>query len=253
MKKDELTINILTTRDEMGEVAARDIADCIEKLLAEKTEINIIFAAAPSQLDMIRYLISNENIEWNRINAFHMDEYIAISKDAPQGFANFLKRHLFDLKPFKSVNCLDCENLNADEECRRYENILKEYPCDIVCMGIGENGHIAFNDPHVANFEDETYVKVVSLDEKCRMQQVNDGCFEKIDDVPKLAMTVTIPALVNAKHLFCVVPCSTKAEAVYNTVFGPISENCPASILRTRKNAIMYCDADSAERLSFEN
>ncbi|MEE1043435.1 MAG: 6-phosphogluconolactonase, partial [Clostridia bacterium] len=127
--------------------------------------------------------------------------------------------------------------------------LLKENPVDIVCMGIGENGHIAFNDPHVADFNDPKLVKYVELDEMCRNQQVNDGCFAKIDDVPKYAMTLTIPALVSAKYNFCIVPAPTKAQAVKNTVCGEISEKCPASILRRKDNAILYCDADSSAEM----
>ena len=131
----------------------------------------------------------------------------------------------------------------------RYTALLKSHPVDIVCMGIGENGHIAFNDPHVAEFSDPKMVKVVALDDVCRQQQVNDGCFEKIDDVPKTALTLTIPTLVSAGYNFCVVPAPTKANAVKNTVYGEISEKCPASILRNKKNAIMYCDKDAASLL----
>ena len=135
---------------------------------------------------------------------------------------------------------------DAKEEAKRYTELLKNNPVDIVCMGIGENGHIAFNDPHEAKFDDLEMVKVVTLDDVCRMQQVNDGCFEKIDDVPKYALTLTIPTLMSAKYNFCVVPAKTKAEAVKKTVFGEVSEECPASILRTKDNSILYCDSDSS-------
>lgn len=244
--KDEMTVKIFETRDEMGKIAAKDIAECIKKLLEEKSEINMIFAAAPSQDDMLYYLNREEGIEWERINAFHMDEYIGLDSNASQCFSNFLKRGIFDLKPFKSVNCINAAAENAEEECERYSKLLKEYPVDIVCMGIGENGHIAFNDPHVAEFDDKKTVKVVELDDVCRMQQVHDGCFEKIDDVPKCALTLTIPTLMSAGYNFCVVPAKSKAEAVKRTIFGEISEECPATILRNKKNAIMYCDKDSS-------
>ena len=245
-KKDELLVKVFETRDEMGKDAAKDVAECMRKLLSEKDEINMIFAAAPSQNDMLLHLLSEEGIDWERVNAFHMDEYIGLSKDAPQCFSNFLKRYIFDLKPFKSVNLINAAATDAEAECERYTALLKSHPVDIVCMGIGENGHIAFNDPHVAEFNDSKMVKVVGLDDVCRQQQVNDGCFEKIDDVPKNALTLTIPTLVSAGYNFCVVPAPTKANAVKNTVYGEISEKCPATILRNKKNAIMYCDKDSA-------
>jgi len=249
-KKDKLEVKIYDTRDAMGKGAADDIAAAIKKLLAEKEEINMIFAAAPSQNDMLAHLCATDGIEWERINAFHMDEYIGLNPDAPQCFSNFLKRYIFDLKPFKTVNLIDASATDAEKESARYTKLLEDHPVDIVCMGIGENGHIAFNDPHVADFNDPKLVKAVSLDEVCRMQQVNDGCFAKIDDVPKFAMTLTVPALMKASYNFCVVPASTKANAVKNTVESEISEKCPATILRQKDNAVLYCDADSSALLS---
>ena len=246
MRADKLEVKIFETRDLMGIAAADDIAAAIKELLAEKEEINMIFAAAPSQNDMLLHLCEKTDIEWERINAFHMDEYIGLAPDAPQCFSNFLKRGIFDLKPFKSVNLINAGATDAQTEADRYTKLLKDHPIDIVCMGIGENGHIAFNDPHVAEFDDKETVKIVELDEVCRMQQVNDGCFEKLDDVPKCALTLTIPTLVSCKYNFCVVPAKTKADAVKNTVLGEISEKCPATILRRKDNAILYCDFDSS-------
>lgn len=248
-KKDKLDVKIYDNRDSMGMAAADDIAECIKKLLAEKEEINMIFAAAPSQNDMLLHLCEKTDIEWERINAFHMDEYIGLKPDAPQCFSNFLKRYIFDLKPFKSVNLVNAAATDPEEECKRYAALLEKNPVDIVCMGIGENGHIAFNDPHVADFKDPKKVKPVELDDVCRNQQVNDGCFKSIDEVPKFAITLTIPTLMSAKYNFCVVPAATKAQAVKNTVEGEISEACPATILRNKDNAIMYCDADSSALL----
>ena len=251
-QKDKLKVKIYDTRDEMGKASSCDVAEAIKGLLSEKDEINMIFAAAPSQNDMLYHLCERDDIEWERINAFHMDEYIGLNPDAPQCFSNFLKRYIFDLKPFKSVNLINPGAADAESEAKRYAELLKEHPVDIVCMGIGENGHIAFNDPHVADFNDKCAVKVVSLDEMCRNQQVNDGCFEKIDDVPKYALTLTIPTLVSAKYNFCVVPAKTKAVAVKNTVFGEISEECPATALRIKDNAVLYCDADSSSLIEGE-
>ena len=175
-----------------------------------------------------------------------MDEYVSIDKTAPQGFAMFLKNALFNKVPFKTVNTLD-STADPDVEAERYSKLLKENPVDIVCMGIGENGHIAFNDPHVADFNDSKLVKKVDLDDVCRMQQVHDGCFATLDDVPKYALTLTVPALAAGKYQFCVVPAATKANAVKNTVYGEISEVCPATILRKLDNAILYCDSDSGK------
>lgn len=247
--KDKLTVNIYETRKEMGDAAAADIKACIAKMLSEKAEINMIFAAAPSQNEVLAALANDKEIEWNRVNAYHMDEYIGLDKSAPQGFGNFLKAHIFGIAPFKSVNYIDISATDPEAECARYEALLRENPTDIVVMGIGENGHIAFNDPPVADFKDVRLAKPVKLDEICRNQQVNDGCFAKIEDVPTHAITLTVPALMSAKYNFCIVPAKTKAWAVNETINGTIDEHCPASVLRTKENAVLYIETDSASML----
>lgn len=247
--KDKLKVNVYENRTLMGEGAAKDIKAKIIELLSQKSEINMIFAAAPSQNDVLKALVEDKEIEWNRVNAYHMDEYIGLDKNAPQGFGNFLKSHIFSLVPFKSVNYIDITTTNPEQEAERYGKLLTENPTDIVIMGIGENGHIAFNDPPVADFNDSKVVKPVKLDEICRQQQVNDGCFESIDKVPTHAMTLTVPTLVKAPYLFCIVPAPTKANAVYETLNGSIDEHCPASILRLQDNAILYLDDQSSKLL----
>ncbi len=249
LQKDLLKVNIYETRAEMGKAAAADIKACILSLLEKKETLNMIFAAAPSQNEVLAELASDAQIPWNKVNAFHMDEYIGLSSDAPQGFGNFLKSHIFGLVDFKSVNYIDISAVEAERECARYAELLKKYPTDIVVMGIGENGHIAFNDPPVANFNDPQAVKPVALDEICRNQQVNDGCFATIDDVPTTAITLTVPTLFAGEHLFCIVPAKTKARAVRATLCDEISEKCPATILRRHKSAILYLDGDSSSLL----
>ncbi len=242
-RTDRLKTKVYTTREEMGSAAAADCAAVINRLLATKKTINIIFAAAPSQNEFLAALLES-GVDFSSINAFHMDEYIGLPADAPQGFGNFLKAHIFNKAPFASVNCIDCTATDPEAECSRYSALLTEYPPDIVCMGIGENGHIAFNDPGtgMADFKDPFKVKPVTLDHVCRQQQVNDGCFKTIDDVPKKAITLTVPMLVSAAHIFCVVPGTTKEKAVNLTLNGKISESCPASALRLHRDATLYCD-----------
>jgi 6-phosphogluconolactonase/Glucosamine-6-phosphate isomerase/deaminase len=243
--KDKLQVRIYESRIALGKAAAADISRTIKESLIKKKELNIIFAAAPSQNEVLSALRTDETIDWTKINAFHMDEYVGLVKDAPQGFGNFLSEHLFSKCRFQNVFYLDGNAQNLDAECKRYETLLKEHPVDLVCLGIGENGHIAFNDPWVADFDDKKMVKTVKLDEVCRQQQVNDGCFSTLSEVPETALTLTVPALFAGKHLFCVVPAATKARAVQNTVTGEITTDCPASILRKHDNAILYCDSDS--------
>ncbi len=251
-KCDQLTIKKYTTRQEMGTAAAADAEKVIAQIIREKGYVNMIFAAAPSQNEMLQSLLNSDCIDWSKVNAMHMDEYVGLPEGSAQSFGAYLNDHIFSHKTFKSVHYIRGSAEDSQEECGRYSEILRQYPVDVVCQGIGENGHIAFNDPWVAEFQDKKAVKVVQLDEMCRNQQVNDGCFPAIDDVPTHAITLTIPSLMAAKHLFCVVPAATKAEAVKNTVYGLVSENCPASIMRTHSAAILYCDGDSGRYLTKE-
>ena len=246
-KKDNLSVTIMPTRAEMGDVAAKDIHDEMLALLSVKDEINMIFAAAPSQNDVLASLVTYDDIDWTRVNAFHMDEYIGLATDLKEkSFSTYLTDHIFGKLPFKSVNLIDSTATDSEKECARYSKLLKENPTDIVVMGIGENGHIAFNDPWIAKFDDEEVVKVVPLDEVCRQQQVNDGCFASIDLVPTHAISLTCPTLAAGGALFCIVPAPTKAAAVKRTLEGEINEDCPATILRKHKKACLYLDDDSS-------
>ena len=249
MMKDALRVELYDSRAEMGLAAGNAAAEKIRELLEKKEQVNVIFAAAPSQNEMLEALIAAPGIDWSRVNAFHMDEFIGLSKDAPQGFGNFLKDHIFGLVPFKSVNYIDVSATDAEKEAERYAEVLSKQKIDVVVLGIGENGHIAFNDPPVADFNDKKAVKPVKLDEVCRQQQVNDGCFKSINDVPTHAITLTVPTLFNADYLFCIVPAPTKANAVYETINGTIDEHCPATVLRLHDNAKLYLDNESSKLL----
>lgn len=250
LRKDELQVKIYPTRGEMGRAAAKDAGEYIRKQLKTQETLNIIFAAAPSQNEFLDALKEDGEIEWNRIHAFHMDEYVGVPVGSEASFSGFLKNAIFDRVPFGSVNCIRGDNPDRQAECARYAKLLEENPVDIVFMGIGENGHIAFNDPGAADFGDSALVKVVELDDKCRQQQVNDGCFPSFDAVPSHAFTVTIPGLVSAKKLFCMVPGERKAAAVRETLNGSIDEHCPASILRRKQGACLYLDGDSAKEIT---
>jgi len=246
----KLKVSIYETRTQMGEEAAKDVAEKIKALLSSKNGcINIIFAAAPSQNELLFFLSKQEDIDWSRINGFHMDEYIGIDQDAPQSFSYFLKQNIFNKVPFNKVYYINGNAKDVDAECLRYANLLNENPADIVCMGIGENTHIAFNDPHTANFHDPLIVKVVTLDEASRQQQVHDGCFAQLGDVPASAITLTVPALLRANAVYCVVPGKNKATAVYHTLNDEIDERYPSTALKTHPNATLYLDKDSASRL----
>lgn len=249
-KVDKLKVKIFDSRQNLGTVAARDVAQRIKELLDGQKEINMIFAAAPSQNEFLETLSKSE-LDWNRINAFHMDEYIGLAKTHPERFGNYLKKAIFEKVPFGQVFYLNGLE-GPHRECQRYADLLMRYPPDIVCLGIGENTHLAFNDPHVANFEDPLMVKVVELDTISRQQQVHDGCFAKLAEVPKAAITLTIPTLMRAKYVFCMVPGANKADAVSHTLQDEISEQHPSTTLRAHDHAVLYLNKESAGKLNEE-
>lgn len=210
--KDSLAVRIYAGRTAMGAAAARDGAALLRRLLAQQDTVRAVFAAAPSQNEFLEALCAAPDIDWKRVTAFHMDEYVGLDAAAPQGFGNFLRARVFDRLPFGQVCYLNGNAPDVEAECSRYAGLLAQAPIDIVFMGIGENGHIAFNDPPVAEFDDPAAVKVVALDEVCRNQQVHDGCFADIGQVPTHALTLTVPTLAGAKHHLCIVPAPTKAK-----------------------------------------
>ena len=249
---DTLTVTLCEGRPDLGHRAAKAAADTLRGLMKSRPFVNIVFAAAPSQDEFLSALVKEKNIDWHRVRAFHMDEYIGLPEDAPQRFGNYLKKHFFDLVPLLETHYLDGMAASPENECRRYGELLVRYPTDVVFMGIGENTHLAFNDPHVARFNDPQTVKIVELDEACRQQQVNDGCFKSRDEVPKTALTLTIPALMKADHVFCMVPGKRKAKAIYHTLNSGISEQYPSTILRTHPQAVLFVDRESAALLKLE-
>lgn len=244
-KIDNLQVYVYENRRYMGKEAAKKAAEIINSAIARKGEANVIFAAAPSQTDLLEALIS-ENVDWTKVNAFQQDEYLGLDPEHPAGFGNFLRRHIYDKLPFKSCHFLYCRPEEAEDKCQEYAELLKKFPPDIIFLGVGENGHIAFNDPQVADFNDPKDVKIVELDQVCRNQQVNDGCFESIDQVPTHALTLTLSLIMRVPQAITVVPTSLKARAVARALHGEISEECPASILRRHASAELYLDRESA-------
>ena len=246
MKIDRLQVFVADSREEMGRLSGHDVAAMIKLLLSVKEELNVMFAAAPSQNDVLATLVADPEIDWSRVNAFHLDEYIGLSRTAPQGFGNFLRERVFDKAQFRSVNYINPEAINPAAEADRYEALLLAHPMDVCILGIGENGHVAFNDPGEADFNDARLVKPVHLDERCRQQQVNDGCFASLDEVPKMALTVTVPGLLRAKAMFCIVPTTNKAEAVKNTLERDVTNLVPATIMKTHPDFNLFLDSESA-------
>jgi glucosamine-6-phosphate deaminase len=248
-REDNLEVFVYETRALAGRAAAAGIVQAIRSRQRSQGSANVVFAAAPSQNEFLAGLVADQEIDWSRVVAFHMDEYLGIDADHPISFRRYLQEHLFRLVGMGA----DRLRLIAGEQverplrtCLAYEDILKAEPTDIVCAGIGENGHLAFNDPPVADFLDPVLVKVVRLEAACRNQQVNDVGLSSLADVPMHAYTLTIPALLSAPVVSVVVPGPRKANAVLNTLRGPIGESCPATVLRGHSGAKLYLDPDSA-------
>ncbi|NMB19450.1 MAG: glucosamine-6-phosphate deaminase [Firmicutes bacterium] len=245
-RQDQLEVVVSSDRKTMGSRAAKEVGALIKTLLASRQTINMMFAAAPSQSEFLDELLHMEGIDWSRINGFHLDEYVGLEPGRTERFEHFLRTNVFERASFKNVYYIDAAELHGEGVVERYSKLLREHPIDIACIGIGENGHIAFNDPPVADFADTHNFKVVELDDKCRTQQVNDGCFPHFDAVPTHAYTVTVPGIMSAQYIACIVPSKNKSEAVKNTLLGPIDTSCPASVLRTHQRATLYLDRDAA-------
>lgn len=243
---DQLRVEIYPDRPTLGLAAARAVAQAIKAKLERQKWISIIFASAPSQDEFLAALATQSDFDWQRIIVFQMDEYINLPSHVLQNFGQYLRQRLFGRVKPGMVHYLDGNALDLSEEMGRYSTLLRQYPPDITCAGIGENGHLAFNDPPVADFEDEALVKIVELTERSRLQQVNDGCFDRLEQVPQQALTLTIPALLAAPLCACMVPARSKAQAVRQMLAGPISPDCPASILRQHPHTVLYLEPESA-------
>lgn len=239
-----MKVNVFNSRKEMGIAAGKAVEKRILMVLKKKESVRMVFAAAPSQNEFLSYLRNSKKIPWEKVSAFHMDEYIGLQSNDPALFSNFLNRNLFDHLNFKEVFLINGDK-NIEQEIDRYTALIEKAPIDIVCLGIGENGHIAFNDPPIADFNDPKTLKTVELDQACRQQQVNDACFPTIEQVPTHAITLTVPALLNASFISCVVPGKNKKNALEKSLYGPIETLCPASILRIHGDCHLFTDKDA--------
>ena len=249
---DSLRVAVYDDRLAMGRAAAEHVAVSIAARQAETGRANVVFAAAPSQNEFLEALGEPGRVDWSRVVAFHMDEYLGIGPDHPASFRKYLREHLFDRVGLSGDRLRLIPGEDAKRPlatCLTYEALLNASPTDVVCAGIGENGHLAFNDPPVADFLDPVKIKPVRLDHACRVQQVHDGCFATIEDVPTHAYTLTIPALLSAPVMVLCVPGPRKAEAVRAALRDPIAESCPASALRRHPGAVLFLDRASAAKV----
>ncbi|MEZ4733666.1 MAG: glucosamine-6-phosphate deaminase [Caldilineaceae bacterium] len=247
---DQLPVAIYPNNQALGMAAALDARRILQAAIAERGAANIIIATGNSQLTFLHALRDLDGIDWSKVTVFHMDEYVGIDPTHPASFPLFLHQHIIDaVKPGKFYP-VPGQPADTEQACRTYEDLLRAHPADLVAMGWGENGHIAFNDPPYADFDDPVWVKVVALAEASRRQQVGEGHFPSLAAVPTHAITLTIPALLAPKRILCIVPEARKAEAVRACLTAPISEERPGSILRTVNHAQLYLDQDSAALLS---
>jgi glucosamine-6-phosphate deaminase len=248
-KVDQLQVRIFPNRQEAGAAAAAEAVETVQTALERQGSARIIVASAPSQNELLAGIAAAKDIDWKRVVIFHLDEYAGLPASHPASFRNYQEQFLLSRITPAAFHGIRGEFPDLTAECARYSGLLAEGPIDLVCMGIGENGHIAFNDPPVADFSDPMQVKVVELDEMCRRQQVNDGCFPNFDSVPRRAITLTCPTIMSGRVLVCVVPGPRKAAAVAATLRGRISTSCPASVLRTHPSATLFLDYESAAKI----
>jgi glucosamine-6-phosphate deaminase len=244
-----MNIHIAEDRAKLGAFASKAIAAALRARIAVKGAVTVAFAAAPSQNETLAGLIAAPGIDWPAVTAFHLDEYAGAKPDAPWSFRRFLREHIFDHVHPRVFYPIQGEAADAQAECRRYGALLPQGGFDIALLGIGENGHLAFNDPP-CDFEDSEPIRLVTLDEACRVQQVHDGAFATLNEVPAQAFSLTVPTLMAAHELFVMVPGAAKAAAVKTAVEGPLTNQCPASILRQHPRAELFLDRDSASRLT---
>lgn len=243
-----MNIVISSTKEELGKKAAVEGAKLIRKAIAKNGFANIIVATGASQFEMLNELVK-EDIEWSKVTAFHLDEYIGIQETHPASFRKYLKERFVDIvspKTFHYVN----GDIDPTKECKRLGELIAKHPIDVAFVGIGENGHLAFNDPP-ANFETEEAYLAVTLDEACRKQQMGEGWFPTLNDVPQQAISMSIKQIVKSEAIICSVPDLRKANAVKLTVEGPITNLAPASIMQEHAAIWLYLDKESASMLKY--
>lgn len=235
------------TAEAAGAAAGRAAADVLATTLENQSRARVIFASAPSQEQMLRTLGEDPRIDWSRVTILHMDDYLELEPAHPASFGTWLAERL----PTAARPGLDRirQDVDPDGEVRRYSDLVAQDPIDLVCLGIGVNGHIAFNEPGDTDFEDPSLVRKIALAHTSRRQQVDEGLFSSIDDVPTHALTLTVPAMLSARSLVCTVLGETKAEAVASTLTGPVTEEVPASAMHTHSDVVVHLDAPAAAQL----
>jgi glucosamine-6-phosphate deaminase len=248
---DALDVVVHADVETLAAAAAEEAAGIIAAAVADRGSASVMLATGNSQLAFLSALVARDDVEWSRVTITHMDEYVGMAPDHPASFARYIRERVADVVSPDAVHYVDGLADPADE-CARYTKVLRANPLDLCCLGIGENGHLAFNDPPVADFADPHDVKLVALDLASRRQQVGEGHFPDLSSVPTHALTVTVPALLRARRVLAIAPEARKAPAVARTLTGPIGPECPATALREISRATLHLDRDSASELPAE-
>ncbi|MBK7999279.1 MAG: glucosamine-6-phosphate deaminase [Verrucomicrobia bacterium] len=246
---DALAVRIYDTQSNLAADAAKQAQVCLNDVLHRNGSAAVILATGNSQLQFLDALVELGGVDWLRVTLFHMDEYLGITDQHRASFRRYMRERVEARVKPRKFHYLAGDALLPLSECERYSHLLAAQPIDLCCLGIGENGHIAFNDPPVADFSDPHKVKLVKLDEACRLQQVGEGHFPNLDAVPQYAFTLTIPMLCSARRMLCIVPERRKAQAVHDSLKGPIVTACPGSFLRRQSHCTLFLDAESASLL----
>lgn len=248
-KTDDLSVRVYGSRADLAAAAAGEVCAYLKEVLQRQGSAAVILATGNSQIEFLKQLVALGGVDWSHVTLFHMDEYLGISADHKASFRRYMRERVEGLVKPQAFHYLEGDCPEPIAECERYSALLQAQPIDLCCLGVGENGHLAFNDPPVANFEDPRLVKLVQLDHACRMQQVNEGHFPGLEAVPQYALTLTIPALCKARKMVCLSPETRKAKAIQAALRGPIAASCPASALRRQPQAVLLLDLDSAALL----
>lgn len=246
---DELSVQVYNSETELAQDVAQTVQKCFQDILEVRETATVIFATGNSQIKFLDVLTGLDGIEWSRIICFHLDEYLGISAEHSSSFRYYLRERLEKKVKPKKFNYIGGDTLQPLMECDRYTQLLRLQGIDLCLLGVGENGHLAFNEPSVADFQDPQMVKLVKLDTVNHQQQVTEGHFPNLESVPKYAFTLTVPTICSANKILCLAPGKRKAKVVEQMLQGDVTKNFPASILRQQPQAILFVDEDSAALL----
>lgn len=249
VRVDALSVRVYDSEATMAQDVAQRAQTYLQNLLTQQESAAVLLATGNSQIEFLEALIARGGVDWSKITLFHLDEYLGIDAEHPASFRRYMRDRVENRVHPAVFHYIEGDTMQPLDECDRYSQLLRSQPIDLCCLGLGENGHLAFNEPSLASFNETRLIKLVKLDKKTRQQQVNEGHFPNLEAVPQYAFTLTIPTICTAKQIFCLAPEKRKASAVKNMLTGEISSAIPASALRQQTQATLFLDTDSASLL----